>query len=447
MRISRPSAFGSAGFGALVPTIMVGFAIWLVGCDTTRPNVDDYREYESVRDELSPELAQILLQEYATAVGQTIDLAMLEILDGTTDPTVIANAMRFRSAAVAEVRRAALRINPIVGALDSWVLYEQLDRFLRTAGGTAALGDRADVIDRMLERIEADLEITLDRMLVDRDLAKSQVDALVAAQEITSLTLARPSAIAPVARDDARLRTLMDSVATFEFLASAAYHRLGSALDDFPEDLRWQVDLSMRRLLDDEAIKEALTSLDRLDHEMKNVHESIGGLSKSLDAEGDLIVASIQMLTQDAMDEVAFVVDDGFDRMLVLVEQERIEAQKDIERQRLETIEVLRTERELVLEAVSQEREALVRGVAVERDNTMDALRELVASEAETAIAAAQFTAVEIVDRAIGGLRLIVGAGFGGLVIFGVVLILLVHRIGRSLDRGSSVQSDSGRGT
>jgi hypothetical protein len=146
------------------------------------------------------------------------------------------------------------------------------------------------------------------------------------------------------------------------------------------------------------------------------------------------------------MDEVAVVVDDGFDRMLVLVREERVEAQKDIERQRLETIETLQTERELVLEAVSQEREALVRGVAVERDNTMDSLRELVASEAETAIAAAQFTAVEIVDRAIGGLRLVVGAGFGGLVIFGVVLILMVRRIGRSLDRGSSVPPDSGPG-
>ncbi|MCP4837078.1 MAG: hypothetical protein GY895_20200 [Phycisphaera sp.] len=411
---------------------MVGFAIWLVGCDTTRPKVDDYREYESVRDELSPELAQILLQEYATSVGQAIDLAMLEILDGTTDPTVIANALRFRSAAVAEVRRAALRINPIVGALDSWVLYEQLDRFLRTAGGTAALGDRADVIDRMLETIESDLEITLDRMLVDRDLAKSQVDALVAAQEITSLTLARPSAIAPVARDDARLRTLMDSVATFEFLASAAYHRLGSALDDFPEDLRWQVDLSMRRLLDDEAIKEALTSLDRLDHEMKTVHESIDGLSESLDAEGDLIVASIQMLTQDAMDEVAFVVDDGFDRMLVLVEQERIEAQKEIERQRLETIEVLQAERKLVLEAVSEEREALVRGVAAERDNTMDSLRELVATEAEAAIAVAQVTAMEVVNRLFVGLLVLAGVGLLVVAVPAVVMVFMIRRIGRA---------------
>ena len=447
MRTSRSTACGPAGFGRTLPVIAVGFAIWLAGCDVTRPKVENYRDYESVRDELSPELAQVLLQDYATASGKAIDFAMLEILEGTDDPEVVANAMRFRSAAVSEVRRAALRINPIVAALDSWVLYEQLERFLRTDGGIEALGDRADVIERMLGAIEFDLDIALDRMLADRELAKLQVDALVERHRITSLTLARPSAISPVARDDARLRTLMDSVATFEFVAGAAYHRLGSALDDFPEDLRWEVDLAMRRGLDDEAVKKALVSLDRLDLEMKAVHGEIAGIPDMLDEKGDAIVGSIQTLTQDAMDEVAFVVDDGFDRMLVLVQQERIEAQKDIERQRLETIEVLRTERELVLETVSQEREALVRGVAVERDNTMDSLRELVASEAETAIAAAQLTAVEIVDRAIGGLRLVVGAGFGGLVIFGVVLILMVRRIGRSLDRGSSVESDSGRGT
>lgn len=447
MRISRSSAYGPAGFGLIFRVFTVGFVVWTAGCDVTRPKVEDYGDYESVRDELSPELAQVLLQDYATAAGQAVDLAMLEILEGTDDPEFVANAMRFRSAAVSEIRRSALRINPIVAALDSWVLYEQLDRFLRSGGGIEALGDRSEVIERMLDTIKFDLDIALERMLVDRELAKEQVDALVGRHEITSLTLARPSAISPVARDDARLRTLMDSVATFEFVAGAAYHRLGSALDDFPEDLRWEVDLAMRRVLDDEAVRKALVSLDRLDLEMKAVHGEIAGIPDMLDEKGDAIVGSIQTLTQDAMDEVAFVVDDGFDRMLVLVQQERIEAQKDIERQRLETIEVLRTERELVLETVSQEREALVRGVAVERDNTMDSLRELVASEAETAIAAAQLTAVEIVDRAIGGLRLVVGAGFGGLVIFGVVLILMVRRIGRSLDRGSSVQSDSGRGT
>jgi hypothetical protein len=446
MRISRSSEYVPAGFGLIFRAVTVGFVVWTAGCDVTRPKVEDYGDYESVRDELSPELAQVLLQDYATAAGQAVDLAMLEILEDAEEPEVVANAMRFRSAAVSEIRRSALRINPIVAALDSWVLYEQLDRFLRSGGGIEALGDRADVIERMLGAIEFDLDIALDRMLADRELAKLQVDALVERHRITSLTLARPSAISPVARDDARLRTLMDSVATFEFVAGAAYHRLGSALDDFPEDLRWQADLAMRRVLDDERVVGALTSLDRLDLEMRAVDDAIREIPVSLDMKGDAIVASIERLTRDAMDEVAVVVDDGFDRMLVLVREERVEAQKDIERQRLETIETLQTERELVLEAVSQEREALVRGVAVERDNTMDSLRELVASEAETAIAAAQFTAVEIVDRAIGGLRLVVGAGFGGLVIFGVVLILMVRRIGRSLDRGSSVPPDSGPG-
>lgn len=445
MRISSSPTFCPTGFGGLIPTIMVGFAIWVGGCDTTRPKVDDYREYASVRDELSPELAQVLLQDFATAAGQAVDLAMLEVLEGTDDPEVVGNAMRFRSAAVSEIRRAALRINPIVAALDSWVLYEQLERFLRSGGGIEALGDRPDVIERMLGTIEFDLDIALERMLVDRELAKAQVDALVGRHEITSLTLARPSAISPVARDDARLRTLMDSVATFEFVASAAYHRLGSALDDFPEDLRWEIDLAVRRMLDDERVDQALVSLDRLDLDMRAVDDAIREIPISLDMKGDAIVRSIQTLTQDAMDEVAFVVDDGFDRMLALVQQERIEAQKDIERQRLETIEVLRTERELVLEAVTQEREALVRGVAVERDNTMVSLREMVATESRSAIEAAQVTAVEIVDRAMGGLRLIVAAGIMGLVIFGVVLMLMVRRFGRLLELRIQAPPDSGR--
>ncbi len=142
MRISRSSAYGPAGFGLIFRVFAVGFVVWTAGCDVTRPKVEDYGDYESVRDELSPELAQVLLQDYATAAGQAVDLAMLEILEGTDDPEFVANAMRFRSAAVSEIRRSALRINPIVAALDSWVLYEQLDRFLRSGGGIEALGDR-----------------------------------------------------------------------------------------------------------------------------------------------------------------------------------------------------------------------------------------------------------------------------------------------------------------
>lgn len=91
---------------------------------------------------------------------------------------------------------------------------------------------------------------------------------------------------------------------------------------------------------------------------------------------------------------------------------------------------LVQQERDLVPAAVGEERAALVQGVAAEHDKTMDALRAMVASGSGSAIEAAQDTAVEIVDRAIGGLRLIVGAGFGGLVIFGLVLVLMLRRVG-----------------
>ena len=432
MRISRPSRSSAPGLNHPFRAALAGIVVWMVGCDVARPKVDDYRNYPSVRNELSPELAQMLLQDYARSATQEIDVAMGEILDGTDDPVTVANAMRFRTAAVSEVRRAALRINPIAAAVDSWVLQVQLRTFFRDGDGTEALGDRAEVVDRMLAAIGMDLDVALDRMLLDRDLAESLILDLASEHAITSLTIARPSAISPVAREDDRLRTLMDSVATFEFIAGAAYHRLGSALDDFPQDLRWQADLAVRQLLDDESVDQALSSLDLLDLEMQAVHGAIREIPVSLEDKGDSIVASIERLSQDAMDEVTEVVDDGFDRMLVLVQQERVAVQEDFERQRLETIEILQLERELVLAAVGEEREALVRGVAAERDNTMDALRSMVASESRSAIEAAQDTAVEIVDRAIGGLRLIVGAGFGGLVIFGLVLVLMLRRIGRA---------------
>jgi hypothetical protein len=151
---------------------------------------------------------------------------------------VIAQALRFRAAAVSEIRRAALRANPIAGAFDSWVLVEQLRKFLLDGPGETAFGGQTEIIERMITSIDRDLDAALDRMLEDRSLAKKMVDSFAGAHPVSSITLSRPSTISPIANDDDRLRTLMDSVASFEFLANAAYYRLGSAIDDLPQDLR-----------------------------------------------------------------------------------------------------------------------------------------------------------------------------------------------------------------
>ncbi|MDG2020739.1 MAG: hypothetical protein P8J59_02185 [Phycisphaerales bacterium] len=413
---------------SILPSILA--VVWITsisGCNMTKPTVKRFDAYPAIRDDLSPELAQLLLQDYSASATSVVDQAMEEILEVSDDPEMIDHALRFRAAAVSEIRRAALRVNPVAGALDSWVLLEQLRTFLFDGPGKTAFKGQMEIIDRMMARLDRDLDIAVERMLEDRELAEATVDSFADTHLISSLNLARPSVISPVANDDARLRTLMDSVASFDFLANAAYYRLGAAIDDLPQDLRWQSEIVIREVFADPRVAEAIKSLDELDGQMQNVGIAIEAIPTSLDENGEGIVKSIEFLSQKATDEVAVTVEEGVERIGEIAEAERLGAQRDIERQRLETIEVLQAEREVVLEAIAKERMALVEDLSRERDVTIKMLQDMIASQTDTAIEGAGNRAETAIDRAIGGMLLVVGVGLGGVIIV-VVLMRFLRR-------------------
>ncbi len=418
---------------SILPSILA--VVWITpisGCNVTTPRVEQYDAYPAIRNDLSPELAQLLLQDYAASATSGVDEAMQEIINTSDDPEAIDHALRFRSAAVSEIRRAALRVNPIAGALDSWVLLEQLRTFLFDGPGKTAFDGQMGIIDQMMVTLDRDLDIAVERMLEDRELAEETVGSFADAHPISSINLARPSVISPVANDDDRLRTLMDAVASFEFIANAAYYRLGSAIDDLPQDVRWQSEIVIREVLADPRVAEAITSLDELDGHMRDVATAIEAIPTSLDENGEGIMESINLLSKQVADEIAVTVDEGVERIGEIAEVERVGAQRDIERQRLETIEVLQAEREVILEAIAKERVALVEDVSRERDVTITMLQDMIASQTDTAIEAAGSRAETAIDRAIGGMLVVMGVGLGGAVIIMVGLTLYIRRSVRS---------------
>lgn len=419
----------------ITPILAVVWMLPALGCSTMTPRVETYDAYPTIRDDLSPELAQLLLQDYSAAATSSVDLAMQEIVDGAVDPDdplVIDQALRFRAAAVSEIRRAALRVDPIAGALDSWVLLEQIRWFLLDGSGAEAFRGNREIVERMITSIGRDLDVALDRMLEDRELAKKVVDSFAGAHRVSSITLSRPSAISPIANDDDRLRTLMDSVASFEFLANAAYYRLGSAIDDLPQDLRWQSEIVIRDVFADPRIADAIESLDELDGHMRDVATAIETIPTSVDENGKRIVDSIEFLSKDATDEIEATVEEGIERIGEIVEVERIGAQRDIERQRLETIEVLQAERVVILEAITEQRVALVQDLSRERDVTIKMVQDMLTSQTETVVEMAGGRADAAIDRVIGGMLLVLGVGLGGVLAIGIVLMLCFRRFGRA---------------
>ena len=159
---------------------------------------------------------------------------------------------------------------------------------------------------------------------------------------------------------------------------------------------------------------------------------AIDGIPRALDENGEAIVESVQFLSRQATDEIAATVGNGVERIGEIAESERVGAQRDIERQRLETIEVLQAERELILEAIADERVALVEDFSRERDVTIKMLQDMITSQTDTAIEAAGGRAETAIDRAINGMLVVVGVGFGGAVIIMFGLTLFIRRSVRS---------------
>jgi hypothetical protein len=312
------------------------------------------------------------------------------------------------------------------------VLVEQLRKFLLDGPGETAFGGQTEIIERMITSIDRDLDAALDRMLEDRSLAKKMVDSFAGAHPVSSITLSRPSTISPIANDDDRLRTLMDSVASFEFLANAAYYRLGSAIDDLPQDLRWQSEIVIRDVFADPRIADAIESLDELDGHMRDVATAIEAIPTSVDENGKRIVDSIEFLSKEATDEIETTVEEGIERIGEIVEVERVGAQRDIERQRLETIEVLQAERVVILEAIAEQRVALVQDFSRERDVTIKLVQDMLTSQTETVVEMAGGRADAAIDRVIGGMLLVLGVGLGGVLAIGIVLMLCFRRFGRA---------------
>jgi hypothetical protein len=421
----------------ITPILAVVWMLPALGCRTMTPPVETYDAYPAIRDDLSPELAQLLLQDYSAAATSSVDLAMQEIVDGAVDPDdpddpddplVIDQALRFRAAAVSEIRRAALRVNPIAGALDSWVLLEQIRWFLLDGSGAEAFRGNREIVERMITSIGRDLDVALDRMLEDRELAKKLVDSIAGAHPLSSMNLSRPSVVSPVANDDDRLRTLMDAVASLEFLAHAAYYRLGAAIDDLPRDLRWQSEMVVRDVLEDPRVAEAIKSLDALDGDMRSVAQAISEMPASLDSNGGAIVASITTATQTAMTEALAGIALERAAITAAIREERLAAQVDIERQRLETIEVLQAERALVLKVVTAEREAIEAAIARERVAVMTDFREMISEETVTAADTIRNAADASIDRAMGWLFIGILLATVGAVVAGVVLIFVARQ-------------------
>ncbi len=161
--------------------------------------------------------ARILTRELEAQFVADVARCAQDMLTSESDPKVQDNAMRWQLAAVAESRRAATRMTPMMSLLDSWALGVQMQAFAEEGGAGAALfGNHQQAVRDLSAAYATDTATLAQRLLAAREFAAyQQFIAQYARQHpLQDLSFARASVLELWSRDKGTDASLVDALGT-----------------------------------------------------------------------------------------------------------------------------------------------------------------------------------------------------------------------------------------
>jgi hypothetical protein len=161
--------------------------------------------------------ARILTRELEAQFVADVARCAQDMLTNESDPQVQDHALRWQLAAVAESRRAATRMTPMMSLVDSWALGVQMQAFAAPGGaGTALFGNHQQVVRDISAAFAADTAALAQRLLGPREFADYQQFIAQYAQQhpLQDLTFARASVLELWSRDKGTDASLVDAVGT-----------------------------------------------------------------------------------------------------------------------------------------------------------------------------------------------------------------------------------------
>ncbi len=292
----------------VVVRLVLGLALGipLAACTPRGRQVQGVENYPMVRSDLDLEVAQLLMQEYVSSAVELMRGGVDEITAQTLNEEERRNLRSFENAAIAGIRRAGLRLQPIPAAYDSWILLAQLEEFVGSESGAAAFGSHRDALAATLDRIGVCFYQAIDQIIIDREAARDgRILKWVEEHPITTVDFSRISPIVVVAEDTDRIGDTFEVLASTQFIANAAYARLHEALISLPDDVRRQLESAIHGVLREPAVAAALIGLARLGDGMKElavaVEELDRGLEGKLNRLSDGIASEIDRQRQDTI--------------------------------------------------------------------------------------------------------------------------------------------------
>ena len=309
------------------PVLLLGIACWLftgiAGCSAQTGKLDDYRKFEAIRNDLSPEVAQMLMSEFAISAESLIRSRIPQIVESQSDGEVIRSVQLFGDGLLEGVRLSGWRLQPVGAAFDSLVFIEQVERFIGTRKAKVALGPALSSIETLVGDLDDLLRLSVNEFLAEEGVYPETTKAWVEANPIQEIDLVRPSPIPEVAEDATRqITSAMTAVSDVDFTLNSMYNRLNTALAAIPQDVRHQVERAVRSIMRESLVVNALVGFSRLGDGMKETAVAISGVDERL---GQMQQAIFEEVDRQRLETVKLLAEAvSLERQAVMVDVQAI---------------------------------------------------------------------------------------------------------------------------
>lgn len=287
-------------------------------------------------------LTRELSMQFLAAVSRCAD----DIAATEHDPQVLDDTLRFEIGAVAESRRAATRMAPLMSLLDTWALAAQLEAFTTPgAPGGALFGAHQAAVRDLTANFAGDAQGLAQRLLTPQELATSQAFVALYAREhpLADLNFARVSVIELWSRAQKSGTPLIDTLGTIPEALADASDRLEIYGDTVPPQLMRATQLALRQ--SGYAQGDVQAALRRLDERLERL---------------TVVAESAPELVHGAEAEVRASLREVLERL----EASSRAAEQTLHTERVALFADLQSERQAVMAAVDAQRKALAEDAA-----------------------------------------------------------------------------------
>ncbi len=285
---------------------------------------------------------------YGEEFGGDVEKAADRILQATNDPAIERQALRWKINVLSSGQVAAFALDPYIGLYDMWVLAVQMRQFFETGAGRQVFGEYQPIAIETSRELERKADELARSISISGDVSgpRREVEEYAAAHPVTDMHFVRETVTKEFAELLAQERTGgLAVLGDLNTQLGDLSERLKYYAASLPHQFRWQSELLLLDILDQQAVDEFLGDVESIDVSARRLADF-----------GDTLPA---------------VIDEQASEAIRVIGEEAAIALRDVNRQRIETLEWLTGERIVVIEDLVRERIAVMEDLAAITESAM----------------------------------------------------------------------------